>query len=108
MGSTVSGAPTRQPMRRPARQKAFENVRPTMTFGNDERSGMNVTPANSAYASSTNTTASAVSNRKISNAGSGTIDSSTGPETDGRRYATDNAMMPSSRPFRSVMRSGGT
>ena len=34
IGSSASGAPTRQPMRRPARPYAFENVRPTITLGN--------------------------------------------------------------------------
>ena len=155
-------------MRNPASPNAFENVRPTMTLGNAASSGMNVTPANSAYASSTNTIASAgtrpaivrmassgidtpvglfgfvrnttrvfgviaastsssgnaksgfgitctsappataVSNRKISNAGSGTIASSTGPPADGLRYVTASAISPSSRPLVSATHSGAT
>ena len=55
-GSTVSGA-DEAPIRSPARPNAFENVRPTTTFGKLASSGMNDTPANSAYASSTKTTA---------------------------------------------------
>src|SRR6266516_3996819 len=44
IGSSRAAAPTRQPIRRPARPNAFENVRPTITFGNDGNSGMNVSP----------------------------------------------------------------
>ena len=137
-----------------------------MTFGNEASSGMKLRPANSAYASSTNTTASfgtrraivaiassgidtpvglfgfvrkttrvcgvmaastsssakrksgvgltatrrppatAVSKRKISNAGSGTTASGTTElPADGRRYATASAMMPSSSPLTSATRS---
>jgi len=47
--------------------------------------------------------ATAVSNRKISKAGSGTIASSCGPPIDARRYATASAMIPSSSPFTSVI-----
>ena len=45
----------------------------------------------------------AVSKRKISNAGSGTTASSCGPPMAARRYATASAMMPSSRPLVSVI-----
>ena len=77
-GLSTSGAPTRQPMRRPARPKAFENVRPTITLGNAGSSGMNVAPANSAYASSTNTTASRGTRRAICRIASSGIDTPVG------------------------------
>ena len=65
-------------MRSPARPNAFENVRPTMTLGNDGSSGMNVTPANSAYASSTNTIASSGTRRAMVRIASSGIDTPVG------------------------------
>ena len=65
-------------MRRPARPNAFENVRPTMTLGNAGSSGMNVLPANSAYASSTKTTASLGTRRATARIASSGIDTPVG------------------------------
>ena len=65
-------------MRSPARPNAFENVRPTMTLGNAASSGMKLTPANSAYASSTKTIASFGTRRAIVRIASSGIDTPVG------------------------------
>ena len=55
--SSTCGWPMQTPTRSPASPYAFENVRPSSTFGYAAILGMNDVPPNSMYASSIRTTA---------------------------------------------------